>query len=500
VNVVKKINNLKQVNLIFPNQLFLNNPLFNNDGIYYLIEEHLFFNQFNFHLQKLIYHRSTMKYYFDFLKNQGKEVVYIDESDKNSDVRNLIPFLKAKGFNKINYIISVDNYLDRRISNNLEIAKIEFDRHESPMFINSTEDLKKFFTSTKKKFYHTSFYIEQRKKLNVLLDSNGGAEGGKWSFDTDNRKKYPKEKQIPKLLKIKSDDYFEEAKEYVINNFSDNPGLILEKPIYPSTHKDAKKWLLNFIKEKLEDFGPYEDAIVANESFLNHSILSPLINSGLITPLEVINEILKSKNNYPLNSIEGFIRQIIGWREFIRGVYVVKGSQERTTNYFSFKRKIPDSFYNASTGIPPIDDCINKALKTSYNHHIERLMVLGNFMLLCEFDPDEVYRWFMEMYIDAYDWVMVPNVYGMSQFADGGLMSTKPYISSSNYLIKMSDYKKGDWQKIWDGLYWRFISNQRGLFEKNIRMKFMVSILDKMSNEKRQEHFTNAENYLKTLQ
>ena len=127
-------------------------------------------------------------------------------------------------------------------------------------------------------------------------------------------------------------------------------------------------------------------------------------------------------------------------------------------------------------------------------------MVLGNFMLLCEFDPDEVYRWFMEMYIDAYDWVMVPNVYGMSQFADGGLMSTKPYISSSNYLIKMSNYNKGDWQKIWDGLYWRFISNQRSLFEKNIRMKFMVNILDKMSNEKRQDHFTNAENYLKTLQ
>ena len=499
MNDVKKINNLKQVNIIFPNQLFLNNPMFNNNGLFCIVEEHLFFNQFKYHVQKLIFHRSTMKYYFDFLNNKEKEVLYIDQSNKNSDIRNLISFLKEQGYDKINYILSVDNYLDRRISNSIKVNNIESECYENPMFINSSEDLNKFFTTTKKKFYHTSFYIEQRKKLNILLDSNGSAEGGKWSFDTDNRKKYPKDKQIPKLLKIKNDDYFLEAKEYVINNFSNNPGLILEKPIYPSNHIDAKNWLENFVKEKLKDFGPYEDAIVTNESFLNHSVLSPLLNAGLITPREIIDEVLKSKNNYPLNSIEGFIRQIIGWREFIRGVYVVKGSQERTTNYFGFKRKIPDSFYNASTGIPPIDDCINKVLKTSYNHHIERLMVLGNFMLLCEFDPDEVYKWFMEMYIDAYDWVMVPNVYGMSQFADGGLMSTKPYISSSNYLIKMSDYKRGDWQKIWDGLYWRFISNQRNLFEKNIRMKFMVSILDKMSNEKRQNHFKIAENYLKTF-
>ena len=213
----------------------------------------------------------------------------------------------------------------------------------------------------------------------------------------------------------------------------------------------------------------------------------------------MIKEVLLYKEIYPINSIEGFIRQIIGWREFIRGVYFAKGSQERTTNFFGFKRKIPNSFYYGNTNIPPIDITIKKLLKTSYNHHIERLMVLGNFMLLCEFDPDEVYKWFMELYIDSYDWVMVPNIYGMSQFSDGGLMSTKPYVSSSNYLIKMSDYSKGDWQKIWDGLYWRFIYKQKDLFNKNIRMRFILNILDRMSEEKLKNHFKNAETFLNNM-
>jgi len=289
------------------------------------------------------------------------------------------------------------------------------------------------------------------------------------------------------------------AKAYVEEHFKNNPGDIPEKPIYPHTHELSKSWLYLFLKDRMQEFGPYEDAMVQKESFLNHSVLSPLLNSGLITPINIIEETLKYKDDYPINSIEGFLRQIIGWREFIRGVYKVKGSQERTTNFFNFKRKIPKSFYDATTGILPIDITIKKVQKTAYNHHIERLMVLGNFMMLCEFDPDEIYRWFMEHYIDAYDWVMVPNVYGMSQFADGGLMSTKPYISSSNYLKKMSDFPNGDWQQIWDALYWRFIDLNRELFAKNIRMKFMVSMLDKMPDEKRINHFKIANEYLDSL-
>ena len=231
---------------------------------------------------------------------------------------------------------------------------------------------------------------------------------------------------------------------------------------------------------------------------MNHSLLSPLINSGLLSPNLVIEKaIFYYKNkDIPLNSVEGFIRQVIGWREFIRGVYIAKGVQERTTNFWNFNKKISANFYSGTTGILPIDETIKKINETGYCHHIERLMVLGNFMVLCEFDPDEVYKWFMEMFIDSYDWVMVPNVYGMSQFSDGGLMSTKPYISSSNYLLKMSNYKKGDWQLKWDGLFWRFMDKHREFFLKNPRMRMLISTFDKMNSEKKSNLLNEAERFL----
>jgi deoxyribodipyrimidine photolyase-related protein len=180
-------------------------------------------------------------------------------------------------------------------------------------------------------------------------------------------------------------------------------------------------------------------------------------------------------------------------------MYEAKGVYSRTKNYWGFTRKIPTSFYQGTTGIEPVDDAIKKVLKTGYCHHIERLMILGNFMLLCEFHPDEVYRWFMELFVDAYDWVMVPNVYGMSQFADGGSFATKPYISGSNYVLKMSNYKKGEWQKTWDGLFWRFIHVQRNFFASNPRLNMMLRILDKMPPEKKKSHFEQAERFIAAL-
>ena len=250
-----------------------------------------------------------------------------------------------------------------------------------------------------------------------------------------------------------------------------------------------------------DEFGVYEDAIVKEEHILNHSLLSPLINIGLLNPSEVIENAIDyaKSNDVPINSTEGFVRQILGWREFIRGVYEVKGTEERTKNFWNLKRKIPSSFYDGSTGIKPVDDVIKKINKTAYAHHIERLMILGNFMVLCEFDPDDVYQWFMELFIDAYDWVMVPNVYGMSLFADGGLMSTKPYISSSNYIMKMSNYSKGNWQEVWDGLFWTFMDKHRNFFESNPRLGMLLGNLDRMKKDTLENHFNNAEKFLKTL-
>ncbi len=488
-------------NLVLPNQLFEEGTLLDNGFSFFLVEEVLFFKQFNFHKQKLLFHRATMQFYRDYLQQQGKEVEYIESTSDFSDVRKLLPFLKSKGISKINMYEPSDDWLERRLAKVAASQNIEIVYHRSPQWLNSRESLGSFFRADKKKFFQTSFYKEQRKKWNILLDEHGEPEGGKWSFDDENRKRYPKGKIPPKLPQLKSNNYFEEAKTYVETNFHKNIGELSDLPIYPIDFEQSKMWLKDFLQTRFFDFGIYEDAIVINEDFLNHSILTPMLNSGLLTPRQVIQETLAftKENEIPLNSTEGFIRQIIGWREFIRGVYLVKGREERTRNFWKFSRKIPSSFYDGTTGILPIDETIKKVLKTGYCHHIERLMILGNFMLLCEFDPDEVYKWFMELFIDSYDWVMVTNIYGMSQFADGGLMSTKPYISGSNYLMKMSDYPKGEWQQTWDGLFWNFIDNHESFFLSNPRLSMMVRTWKKMDGDKQSKHLNHAELFLNNL-
>jgi len=197
--------------------------------------------------------------------------------------------------------------------------------------------------------------------------------------------------------------------------------------------------------------------------------------------------------------LEGFIRQVIGWREFMRATYEDLGVTMRKTNHWQHKRKIPNSFYNGTTGIDPVDNTLKRLNNYAYCHHIERLMVLGGFMFICEFDPDDIYRWFMALFIDSYDWVMVPNVYAMSQNADGGLITTKPYFSGSSYIKKMSHYKTGEWCDIWDGLYWRFIIKHAKNLKQNPRWAMMVSMADKMDNTKKKQHLENADNFLKKL-
>jgi deoxyribodipyrimidine photolyase-related protein len=250
-------------------------------------------------------------------------------------------------------------------------------------------------------------------------------------------------------------------------------------------------------------FGDLEDAFSQNPDarFVYHSVLSPMLNAGLITPTEVIETTLEfhSKNALPMNALEGFIRQIIGWRVCVRMIYIREGSKQRNSNFLNFQRQIPASFYNGTTGIEPIDNVIKNLLETGYSHHIERLMVMGNFFLLCEIHPHEVYKWFMELYIDAYDWVMVPNIYGMSQFADGGTFTTKPYISGSNYVLKMSDEPKGPWCPIWDGLFWKFIGDYTPFFRKNPRLSMMARSWEKQSPEKQEGHRKIADDFLANL-
>jgi deoxyribodipyrimidine photolyase-related protein len=491
---------MKTISLIFPHQLFEHNPCIKKSRKVFLIEEYLFFKQYAFHKQKLVFHRASMKFYQEHLKKQRFDVEYIDAYDSLSDIREFIRWLSAQQYREIHYVDTIDNWLEKRLTETANKSGVTLKKYQSPMFLNSMDEISEYFKD-QKSFYQTKFYIHQRKKFQILTDANNKPFGGKWSFDSENRRKYPGDKTPPEVQFPNRNTFIGEAEKYVKTNFDKNPGHFTSEIVYPVTFNDSRNWLHQFLQKRLDEFGHYEDAIVGQEKIINHSLLSPLLNSGLITPEEVIKTTLVYLSNHdiPLNSSEGFIRQIMGWREFIRAVYLLKGSEERTMNFWGFSRNIPSSFWSASTGIEPLDLVIKKVLETGYCHHIERLMVLGNFMLLCEFHPDEVYRWFMEMFIDAYDWVMVPNVYGMSQFADGGIMSTKPYISSSHYLMKMGDFKKGAWQMTWDALFWRFMHVYRDFFLQNPRLAMLIRTFDKMAAQKKEHLLANADEFLTNL-
>ena len=489
----------EKINIIFPNQLFENSPLLENNYDIYLLEESLFFKQFNFHKQKIAFHRASMKYYEDFLLKMGKRVHYIESMQKLADVRYFIENQISNGTNEINFYDPVDNWLSKRIYSFSNQVKLK--SYENPLFINDNMDLLHFFKPEKKFFAHAVFYKQQRKKLNILMNADSTPVGGKFSFDEDNRKKYPNDLIPPELDLPPNTDYWKESLSYVKKHYPRNFGSLSKDGFFPITHQQSYDWLDQFLEKRFSEFGDYEDAIVSEHTFLNHSILTPALNSGLISPKYILDVVQKyaKKNDIKINSLEGFIRQIIGWREFIRGMYVVKGTSSRNKNFWKFNRKIPKSFYDGTTGILPVDDSIKKTEKYAYCHHIERLMVLGNFMLLCEFNPNEVYRWFMEVFIDSYDWVMVPNVYGMSQFADGGYFATKPYISSSNYIKKMSNYKNGEWSKIWDGLFWNFINNNSEFFKSNQRLSMMFHTFNRMKDETKKNHLKTASDFLHKL-
>ncbi len=268
---------------------------------------------------------------------------------------------------------------------------------------------------------------------------------------------------------------------------------------YPVTFQEASLQLEYFIKDKFHNFGNYQDAITKNTNliYLFHSNLSSSLNIGLLNLNDVIRKVIEA--SAPYNTKEGFIRQLIGWREFMLRVYEDEGIKLRNSNFFNFKNSMPKAILQANSGITILDDIIKKVNNTAYAHHIERLMVLGNIFVLLEINPNEVYKYFMQNFIDAYDWVMVGNVYAMSGYCDGGSITTKPYICSSNYLLKMSDYKKDNWCEILDALYWRFLAKYQHLFINNPRMKMQLAILNKMPKEKLEKHINIANTYIKNL-
>jgi len=443
-----------------------------------------------FHKQKIMLHRATMQVYKDCLLEKGFDVSYLEFH------QNFIGELQQKGISRIYVADPSDRFLEKRILAAAKELQSELNILETPGFLAPIPWIRDFFRGTAH-LSQTRFYIAMRKRLNILIDGDGRPSGGKWSYDVQNRKRLPGDVQLPNLPGFKMSHYITESREYVEKHFPDHPGCT-KSFFYPITHQQAATWLDHFLEQRLANFGRYQDAIEKDNSFLFHSLLSPLLNVGLLDPQQVVRETMRHSLNreIPLNSLEGFIRQIIGWREFMHAVYILEGERERISNFWDHHRTLPSSFYQGSTGIKPVDRSISKLQETAYLNHIERLMILGNFMLLCEINPDEIYRWFMEMFIDSYDWVMVPNVYGMSQYADGGRITTKPYISSSSYILRMSNYEKGPWCSIWDGLYWRFLLRHRHILARNPRMRLAISHLDRMDSRVLGDHLVVAEEYL----
>ena len=486
---------MKSAAIVYPHQLWDNNEAVKAADIIFLVEDPLFFTQYQFHSQKILLHRASMSEYMKRCEDSGKQVERI-ESKSIAHSSEIGKILKAKKIKRAFAVEPTDDWLKRRVTAGCREAQVNLEWLPDHSFL-TPEDVMQQWAEEREHFHFTNFYMQQRKRLSLLLDAKGKPVGGKWTFDTDNRKRLPKGTVVPRLKIPNERPSVTEARSYVAKEFPNAPGQT-ENFCYPVTHEQASKWLDAFIDQRLESFGDFEDAISSNEPFLFHSVLTPMLNIGLVTPQQIVDGVIAKSTDVPLNSLEGFVRQVIGWREFIRLVYIHAGSKQRTTNAWSLSRKLPASFYTGSSGIIPFDQSVKRVLKYAYCHHIERLMVLGNFMLLCDIEPNDVYRWFMELFIDAYDWVMVPNVYGMSQHADGGLMTTKPYISGSSYVLKMSDYAKGDWCEVWDALYWRFVDREREFFSSNPRMRVMVGQLGRMGT-KLDHHRRVADRFLENL-
>lgn len=409
--------------LILPNQLF-DIKILKKDYKYIIWEHPHYFEKYNYNKKKLILHRASMKYYFDYLKKNKYKCEYV-EFDKKP---------------KLDKYYIFDPIDDIELPKNIEMI-------ESPNFILNKEIYKKYRNKTKK-FFFNAFYMWSKKEINVLPKIK--------SQDKYNRKSLPKDKDIPKVANNSSDKkYINEAIKYIEKNFPNNYGNT-DNFIFPISHKTAKKFITHFIKYKFSNFGEYQDAIVKEENFLYHSLLSSSINIGLINPIDLIETIIKT--NEKLNNVEGFIRQLF-WREYQRYCNIYYDFDNK--NYFSNKKKLNKSWYDGTTGIDPIDKCIINGFNTGYLHHIERLMVVGNYMNLCEIHPKEGFKWFMEFSCDSYEWVMRQNVLDMVFFVSGGATMRRPYTSSSNYVLKMSNYKKGDWNKIWDEKYQEFIKSHK---------------------------------------
>jgi deoxyribodipyrimidine photolyase-related protein len=430
--------------LILPNQLF-DVKYLDKSYTYIIWECPHFFTAYKYNKKKLILHRASMKYYYTYLHSKGFKVAYCEFNKP-------LP----QGQYTLYYPINKPDILD------LPKSYTIYSKHTPNLLLSPT--LIETYRRKTKKFFFNAFYMWSKKQLNIIPNTK--------SQDKLNR-------QIPKnTLNINQPfdnthlhtptKYIKEAITYVNRHFKDNYGNT-DDIIYPITHADARKWLEHFIKYKFKYFGTYQDYIDNKEPYLYHSLLSALLNIGLLNPIDIIDAIAKYKSAIPMNSYEGFIRQLF-WREYQHYCYL---HADFSGNYFGNSKKLGAEWYTGHTGVLPVDDSIKEAFASGYLHHIKRLMVIGNYMNLSGIQPKEGFRWFMEFSCDSYEWVMYQNVYDMVFFVSGGKTMRRPYISSSNYILKMSNYKKDAWCDKWDKMYHDFINKNK---KKLIKYRYYIRV------------------------
>ena len=481
--------------ILYPTQLFENIDK-NNSVI--LWEHPYFFDRFEFHKMKLVFHRATLDSYFTDLCVKNKEWIQITEKHPRKQIKELIYKWKIT---EIKLFDPIEKELKKEWKN-MEFIK-------SPVFLGHD---KEFMT-------HNSFYKYQRVKHDLLVSSSGKPKGGSWSFDKENRGSFGKidkvEHELIEFNEKKREKIIKNAIEFVETTYPNYYGTCNYSDFfYPINHKEAKEWLDNFIKYKLENFGKYEDAFSLKIKIGYHSALSPLLNVGLVLPENIIEKIKKISGKYSIASEEGFIRQIIGWREYCFLMYDYYLPNLLVSAYITKnKNKVPQCFWQGKTGMKYIDNILQNILKTGYCHHTDRLMCIGGYMMYIGISAKEILKWFQIMFIDAYDVFMIPNVYGMLLFGeiqDKKHMLTRPYFCSSNYLLKMSDFKSIDnkfvlhgeelnWTEIIDALYYNHIDKYKEVLGKIYSTASAVKVWNGKSTTDKKRIKDIAKEYIKSV-
>ncbi len=493
-----------EVSLVFPHQLYAHSPALSHQRPVYLLEEKHYFGEYNgegshFHKQKLVLHRASMKAYERLLKKHGFVVHYLEHRHGQSFGQTMEDLFHGESI-VAHCCDPTDHFLLDELEAWGKSTASEIHYYETPNFVCQQPWLSEFFEHGHD-LQMSSFYKAQRRRLGVMVHRDGKPYGGKWSFDESfESQQLTHEVELAEPCASEADEVAE-ATAYVEKKFPHARGQLDGGFHYPHSRRGALLWLKQFFEERLLDGGAELASKNRNKQIVYHSVLTPMLNIGLLQPEEVLHVLMRfSKlHKVPVHYVESFVRQIIGWREFVRGVYLYHGRSERMGNFWKLERRMPDCFYTAETGVDPVDESIRKVLATGYCHQMERMMVQGSFMLLCRIHPDEVHKWFMEMMVDGFDWVVVPNVYGISQFADGGLFVNRPYLVSSRTIQEQLGVAHGKWSQLWDALLWAFIDDYHDEFMDNPQLSSMAEMLTHMPDRIKKPQLKMARNFLAQL-